>query len=119
MPRWASRITLKIVDVSVERVQEISERDVEAEGIVRYRREFGQDGGFPEGWKDHRPGYGGSVWNPSAYRDAFRVLWDSINDKRGFGFNENPYVWVITFKTIKPTAGTGPIPVLSVEATEA
>lgn len=98
MPRWACRITLKITDVRVERVQEISAADVEAEGVVRYRREFGQDGGFPEGWKDSRPGYGGSVWVPSAFKDAYRVLWDPINEKRGFGFNENPFVWVIEFQ---------------------
>jgi hypothetical protein len=98
MPRWASRITLEITKVRVERVQEISEEDAEAEGIRRYRREFGQEGGFPEGWEDSRPGYGGSVWIPSAFKDAYRNLWDAINSKRGCGWDTNPWVWVIEFK---------------------
>ena len=101
MPRWASRIKLKISDVRVERVQDISAADVEAEGIPRYRREFGQEGGFPDGWKDLRPGYGGSVWIPSAFKDAYRVLWDEINAKRGYDFNANPYVWVIVFERME------------------
>ena len=100
MPRWASRITLEIAKVRVERLQEINKHDVEAEGIGRYRREPGQEGGFPDGWQDLRPGYGGSVWVPSAYKDAFRVLWDSINAKRGFGWDENPWVWVVEFRRI-------------------
>ena len=33
---------------------------------------------------------------------AFRVLWDSINAKRGFGWDVNPWVWVIEFKKVEP-----------------
>jgi hypothetical protein len=74
MPRWASRITLEIVSIRVERVWEISNNDVKAEGIsIRH----------------------GSV---SSYYDNFMLLWDQINKKRGFGWNVNPWVWVIAFK---------------------
>lgn len=79
MPRWASRITLELTGVRVERVREISEEDAKAEGITApmYPRK-----GEP------------------TYRLAYRYLWDSLNAKRGFGWNKNPWVWVLEFKPI-------------------
>jgi len=76
MPRWASRITLEITGVGVERVQEISEEDAKAEGISA-------------------PGY------PDVAHEMFAELWDTINAKRGFGWEKNPWVWVITFKALE------------------
>lgn len=76
MPRWASRITLEVTEVRVERVQEIEAEDCEAEGIATPEYDM-CDG---------------------AWRDAFAETWDSINAKRGFGWKENPYVWVVGFK---------------------
>lgn len=84
MPRWASRITLEITDVRAERVQDTSIEDVLAEGIKEVR---GQHSG--EHWRE---GTGGE----------FVRLWDSINVKRGFGWESNPWVWAITFKRIAP-----------------
>lgn len=78
MPRWASRITLEIESVRVERVQAISKADAIAEGFER------------------EPAL------PIDPRDWFRVLWDSINASRGFGWDENPYVFAITFRRVKP-----------------
>jgi len=78
MPRWASRITLEIVDVRVERVQDISEGDVEAEGVAL--QAWAGEG--PEGW----PKTAGFAW-----------LWDSINGKK-HSWADNPWVWVIDFK---------------------
>lgn len=75
LPRWASRITLEVVKVRVERVQDISYEDAEAEGAPI-------DGGTLV--KNHRLG--------------FARLWDSINAKRGYGWDANPYVWVIQFQ---------------------
>ena len=72
MPRWASRILLEITDIRIERVQEITPEDCEAEGIL-------------------------GETQPKA---AFRARWDSINAKRGFGWDVNPWVWVITFKVL-------------------
>lgn len=77
MPRWASRITLDVVNVRVERVQDISEEDARAEGI-------------DDGWLVREQ-------FPEA-RIAYRYLWDSINAKRGYGWATNPWVWVIEFK---------------------
>ena len=89
MPRWASRILLEVTDVRVERVQDISEEEARAEGII--------DGGClmcgepePCGCDDPRPDA----------RDAFVWLWNSINAKRGYGWDVNPWVWVVEFKVI-------------------
>jgi len=81
MPRWASRITLEITSVRVERVQDISEEDAKAEGITD---------SFPEmECNSDRP-----------FAEGFSNLWDSINAKRGFGWDKNPWVWVIEFRRV-------------------
>jgi hypothetical protein len=82
MPRWASRITLEIADVRVQRVQEITRDDALAEG-VNLSREL-----FP------------TVNAPDKALRLFPKLWDSINAKRGFGWDKNPWVWAITFKRV-------------------
>lgn len=74
MPRWASRITLEVTEVRVQRVQEISKADCIAEGM--------------EGLDDVHAG-----WHQN-----YAQLWDSINLKRGFGWDANPWVWCVTFK---------------------
>ena len=79
MPRRASRILLEIASVRVERVQEISEEDIDAEGTW-----------FP----GKRPENG----DP---RLGFEMLWNLINAKRGFGWDVNPWVWVIEFKRVE------------------
>lgn len=81
MPRWASRITLEVVSVKVERVQEISHEDALAEGI---------DKDSP--YNDYGTG--------SIYRDTFAALWDKINAKRGFGWDVNPWCWRVEFKHV-------------------
>jgi hypothetical protein len=75
MRRWMSRIMLEVVNVRVERVQEITEADAVAEGVTLK-----------------------AGWNPIAdYAD----LWNKINYKRGFGWFENPWVWVIEFTVLE------------------
>ncbi len=80
MPRWASRLTLEVTDVRIERVQEISVDDAIAEGV----------------WIDPPDAHGFR----SGVQRAFQELWDSLNAKRGFGFEANPWVWALTFKRI-------------------
>lgn len=80
MPKEAARIFLRVKNVRVERLQEISEVDAQAEGI-KIGRDF--------------PGCGNACVN---YRTAFSLLWDSINAKRGFGWDTNPWVWVYEFE---------------------
>jgi len=81
MPRWASRITLELTAVRVERVQEITEEDQCAEGIT-FEKCYGVlcDDWFPT--------------------KAFADLWDSINAERGYPWEANPFVWVLTFKRV-------------------
>ena len=79
MPRWASRITLEITGIRVERVQSIKTSDIVAEGVS------------PD------ESYLGSA---NRYRHPFVELWDSINYKRGYGWDQNPWVWVISFSLL-------------------
>lgn len=100
MPRWASRITLEITGVSVERLNEISEQDAKAEGI--------DDGGCTncgEPEKSHPVMKSGQPWYPCEvaqpdYRDSFVRLWESINGPGSW--EANPWVWVVEFKRITP-----------------
>ncbi len=70
MPRWASRITLEITGVRMERLQAISEMDAMAEGVEAY------------------------VKQPVGYRHAFIDLWRKINGLRSW--EDNPFVWAIS-----------------------
>lgn len=105
MPRWASRILLEVTAVRVERVQDISEVDAKAEGLS----EITKDGrlfkyGIPD--RDGLPGTDNDGWPWSEWetdpRKAFCKLWNSINAERGYGWDANPWVWVIEFKKVKP-----------------
>lgn len=76
MPRWASRLTLVVTDSRVQRLQDVSEEDARAEGVERPIM-------------PHWPGY--------PYRSAFRGLWNDLNAKSGYGWDENPWVVAVTF----------------------
>lgn len=91
MPRWASRITLEVVSVRVERLQEISPADAISEGVER--RHSDTYHGF---YKDYmNEGYGRGCTFPN---DSFKTLWQSINGPDSWALN--PWVWVIEFKRI-------------------
>lgn len=102
MPRWASRINLEITNVRVERVQDISEGDAESEGTPNIIPCLNDECDPEEGCCacDHtgkvRVGFG-----LISYKECFQSLWNSINEKRGFGWDLNPWVWVIEFKRIE------------------
>lgn len=81
MPRRYSRITLEITNVRVERLQDVSEEDAKREGA--------------NGEK-----YRGQGFDYCIFREAFRTLWDSINAKRGYSWESNPWVWVVEFKQV-------------------
>jgi hypothetical protein len=91
MSRWASRITLEIMDVRVERLQDISEEDCIAEGI----EPVAQLGIIRTcGWKD----YSGKTVGFLSPRESYKSLWESIN---GAGsWNLNPLVWCLSFRKI-------------------
>lgn len=85
MPRRASRLTLEITDVRVQRLQEISQADAKAEGAQ-----------IPEII------YPDSPREAYVYAENFRLIWDSLNKKRGHGWDTNPFVWAISFRRIEP-----------------
>jgi hypothetical protein len=80
MPRSFSRINLIVTNIRVERVQSTSGRDAFAEGIEL-------KGIIPQSLL--------MQWEMG--RNEFKNLWDSINSKRGYGWDMNPWVWVIEF----------------------
>ncbi len=84
MPRWASRLTLEVVAVRVERVQDISDDDVRAEGYTRMTH--------------------GGVYIARGDRAAFREAWDGLNAKRGYPWSSNPWCWAITFRRAEGAA---------------
>jgi hypothetical protein len=85
MPRWASRITLEIAEVRVERVQDISEADAKAEGMASVRDEWmGACGDFDE---------------TLTHKQLYEILWDSINGK-AHPWSSNPWVWVVGFRKL-------------------
>lgn len=82
MPRWASRITLEVTAVRVERLQQISEADAKAEGVKPLPKD-------PE-------------WTGSLHRASFQFLWNDINGWRGIrSWDSNPWVWVIEFRRVQ------------------
>jgi hypothetical protein len=81
MPRWASRITLRITDIRVERLQDITENDAKAEGCDPVVH--------PDGAVDC-----------GTRKTTFAKLWNHINGPGAW--DENPWVWVISFERVKP-----------------
>lgn len=104
MPRWASRITLEITDIRVERLQSISEDDAKAEGVERMIASQARFGSRAAGlllYRDYEDSR--SVWQRGFESPipAFRTLWNSINNDRGYGWDSNPWTWVIEFKRVE------------------
>ena len=102
MPRWASRLTLEIVSVRVERLQDISEADAKAEGLKACSKDGtlikygipdmdGLPGGCDVGWPWGK-------WDADP-RKAYRALWESINGPGSW--EANPWVWVVEFKKLE------------------
>ncbi len=77
MPRWASRLTLEVTEVRVERLGALTYDDAQAEGV-----DF-----FPLA-----PG--------CSLVQRFALGWDAINGKRGFPWASNPWVWVVAFRRV-------------------
>jgi len=80
MPRIINRITLEIKNIRVERLQDISEEDAEAEGVKWFN-----SGGV------ECPGM------PKTPLEAFKQIWSEINGSESW--NENPWLWTIQFET--------------------
>ncbi|MCT8970607.1 hypothetical protein [Microbaculum marinisediminis] len=89
MPRWASRLTLRVTDVRVQRVQDITKAHAIAEGCAGC---LGPNPCFPD------------EWDPSP-DEEFRDLWERLNAPRGFGWEANPWVAAITFEPFAGNVG--------------
>lgn len=79
LPKEAARIFLRVTEVRAERLQNITEEDAIREGVM--------------GWIDKL--IGGMTG-----KTRFQRLWDKLNAARGYGWDENPWVWVYTFERI-------------------
>lgn len=103
MPKEACRIFLKITNVRVERLQDISEQDAKKEGVINISLGgFGRSG---EEWMDYSPKPNANRkmvtrFNNDAFhrtaKKSFKSLWYSINGEQSW--NDNPWVWVIEFE---------------------
>jgi hypothetical protein len=85
MPKAAARIFLRVTNVQVDRIQSIYMDDIQSEGVVP----DGVVGGTVHQWRN-------DYWIP---------LWNSINAKRGYGWDKNPWVWVYTFERVDKPEG--------------
>jgi len=90
MPRWASRITLEITKVHVERLQDITESDCIAEGCTKNHNGYYWAG--PHAISGRK--------QMATAKSAYRDLWESINGPGSWDLN--PWVWVIEFKRATP-----------------
>jgi hypothetical protein len=85
MPRWASRITLRITDIRVERLQDISEEDARAEGCP-----------YPAEWS------GRYVDRDETAKTWFKTVWRSIHGNDPVkSWDSNPWLWVLSFERVK------------------
>lgn len=80
MPRWASRLSIVVEDMRIERLQDITEEDAKAEGCTYWHP------------------LGCAADEIESAREQYARIWDSINRKRGFPWELNPWVFRIAFK---------------------
>jgi hypothetical protein len=100
MPRWASRITLEITKVRVERLQDISEEDAKAEGVSAWDTSMwlGEENDGRITSYDPDKAHPGRKPFRITKRTAYATLWDSLHGKGAW--EKNPWVFVIEFKRI-------------------
>jgi hypothetical protein len=101
MPRAASRLTLTVTDVRVERLQEISEIDAMAEGIIRHDPTETEDAEF-------LTEEGGDIYSSAV--DAYEALWNRING--ALAWRENPWVVAVSFSVERRNIDSKPMPYL-------
>ena len=98
MKRENARIFLRVTDVRCERLRDISGEDAAEEGT-------------PLEWSDElpKPSYHSLAYNEMCVKPAmikaFSELWDSLNAKRGYGWDVNPWVWVYEFERCEKDGG--------------
>jgi hypothetical protein len=93
MPKFAARIFLKVTDIKVQILQDITEDEAQQEGI---------DPEVAIEYSNWRP----TFYDPDSggepnYREALKDLWDELYKKKGYGWDSNPWVFVISFKRVE------------------
>lgn len=130
MPRLAARLFLKVKEIRVERLQDITEEDARAEGVQRLFDDMSDEDyerwsnnlsckGFEaekkkdQTWKNYlwhgrenlkQKQIDGWPYQYSAYKtckESFSSLWELINSERGYGWDVNPWVWAVTFERVE------------------
>ncbi len=104
MPRWASRLTLTVTDVRVERLQDIVREDAIAEGVQRV-------GGGMLRWENWSGAEGQSSTSPQG---AYALLWNSINGPGAW--DANPWVVAVSFDVHRCNIDQMPTPTPSKES---
>jgi hypothetical protein len=106
MPRKAARIFLEVKSVRMERIQDIRPDDVKAEGWPEFYTSRGVEIKYvgPYCESSCYSTRENKVCSPDfCYSQAcFSAFWNKLNAKRGFGWEDNPWVWIIQFERIKP-----------------
>lgn len=96
MPRWASRLTLPVTDVRVERLQDISKEDAIAEGILFVNDNYGNGPAYCDFHLGNK--WDTAEWFASPV-DSYRSLWNQINGENAW--DDNPWVVAVSFEVLK------------------
>ena len=112
MPRWACRLVLEVTDVRVERVQDITPPDAIEEGVTEWATKEQHRLLFDEQGRRRDEPLGPSPLDGTRRGlpylvNAFADLWDSINAARGYGWDVNPLVFVVSFRRLDDVAQRG------------
>ncbi len=91
MPRELSRLSLRVTDVTLERLWGMDDSDAQKEGVQVLPLQNEDD---PSAWWMVEPG----VCAERTPLESFKMLWDGINKKRGHGWDTNPWVWTVAFE---------------------
>lgn len=90
MPKIAARIWLQVTGIRVERLQDISQEDAQAEGMTTAPHRC-------PGWKNRLRDF------KDCFICPFRLLWNQINGANGHQWDKNEWVWVVSFKVLSTT----------------
>lgn len=93
MPEWAARTFIEITAVKVERLQDISEEDAKAEGVVSIFERF-------PNWSREQTFTSGGLMADRPYAASYACLWDEINDEKA-AWKSNPFTWAYSLKKVQ------------------
>jgi hypothetical protein len=109
MQRWKSRLLLEITSVRIERLQDITDEQCIAEGIIPVPKVRPDDADAHQFWRDYHLSGDGTFCCGSP-RESFQTLWrhnrgktfQKAPDTWPDGWDANPWVWVVSFRRVEP-----------------